>query len=290
MPDTFTHLYQSQITSFIRQAILEDLGTGDVTSKACFEMAATGSAKCLIKEGGMLAGIEMARAIFSEIDSELEFTPLKKDGASIVPGDIVFTVSGNQISLLSAERLVLNCMQRMSAIATLTHTIQTLIRHTGCKVLDTRKTTPNFRIAEKWAVRIGGGTNHRMGLYDMIMLKNNHIDYCGGIKNAIQKTIFHLRTHQINLPIIVEARNLREVEACLPFAKDIERILLDNMSVSILQEALSIINGILPTEASGNITKENVVPIAETGVNYVSMGSIIYAAGVLDMSLRADSN
>jgi nicotinate-nucleotide pyrophosphorylase (carboxylating) len=287
MHNSFSNLYQSQIKTFIRQAILEDLGAGDVTSTACFDTPATGSAKCLIKEAGILAGIEMAKSIFYEIDSELEFTPLKKDGSPIAPGDVVFTVSGNQISLLSAERLVLNCMQRMSAIATLTHRVQHQISHTACKVLDTRKTTPNFRIAEKWAVHIGGGTNHRMGLYDMIMLKNNHIDYCGGIKNAIQKTITHLESRQLSIPIIVEARNLDEVAACLPYAQHIERILLDNMSAPVLVESLRLIDGILPTEASGNITKDNVVPIAETGVNYVSMGSIIYSAGVLDMSLRA---
>ena len=287
MHNSFSNLYQSQIKTFIRQAILEDLGAGDVTSIACFDMPATGSAKCLIKEGGILAGIEMAKSIFYEIDSELKFTPLKKDGSPIALGDVVFTVSGNQISLLSAERLVLNCIQRMSAIATLTHRVQNQISHTACKVLDTRKTTPNFRIAEKWAVHIGGGTNHRMGLYDMIMLKNNHIDYCGGIKNAIQKTITHLESRQLSIPIIVEARNLDEVAACLPYAQNIERILLDNMSVPVLVESLRLIDGILPTEASGNITKDNVVPIAETGVNYVSMGSIIYSAGVLDISLRA---
>ena len=287
MPNTYTNTYHAQLTTFIQQAIQEDLGSGDLTSLACFDKSATGSAHCLIKEGGILAGIEMAQRIFYEIDSSLEFTPLKLDGSPIAPGDIVFMVCGSQISLLSAERLVLNCMQRMSAIATLTHDVQHLISHTACKVLDTRKTTPNFRIAEKWAVRIGGGTNHRMGLYDMIMLKNNHIDYCGGITNAIQKTIVHLESLQLSIPIIVEARNLEEVTACLPHAQHIERILLDNMSVPMLQESLRIINGILPTEASGNITKDNVVPIAETGVNYVSMGSIIYSAVVLDMSLRA---
>lgn len=268
-------------------ALSEDIGSGDQSALACLDPNASGAADCLIKAKGVIAGIDLARRIFAHYDQRIRFTPYLDDGDSIQEGIIAFRVEGPQASLLSTERLVLNCLQRMSGIATLTHKVQQLIAHTNCRVLDTRKTTPNFRIAEKWAVQIGGGENHRMGLYDMIMLKDNHIDYAGGVAQAIEKTLAYLKRQSKNLPIVVETRTIEEVGACLAYQGRIARILLDNMSTDRLREALELIDGRIPTEASGGINLSNVVSIAETGVDYVSMGSIIYSAEVLDMSLKA---
>jgi nicotinate-nucleotide pyrophosphorylase (carboxylating) len=287
MLNTQSAAFESSLKQFITLALAEDIGFGDASAAACIDPQAIGAADCIVKDKGVIAGIEMAKRIFTHYDQRIRFTAHLFDGDSIQEGVIAFRVEGPQASLLSTERLVLNCMQRMSGIATLTQKVQQLIAHTNCRVLDTRKTTPNFRIAEKWAVKIGGGENHRMGLYDMIMLKDNHVDYAGGVAQAIEKTLVYLKQQSKNLPIVVETRTLEEVNACLAYHGRIERILLDNMSADKLREALQLIGGQIPTEASGGINLGNVVSIAETGVDYVSMGSIIYAAEVIDMSLKA---
>ena len=289
MLNTQSAEFENSLNQFIASALSEDIGSGDQSAMACLDPNATGAADCLVKANGVLAGIEMARRIFTHYDQRIRFTAHLVDGDSIQEGDIAFRIQGPQASLLSTERLVLNCLQRMSGRATLTNQVQQLISHTNCRVLDTRKTTPNFRIAEKWAVQIGGGENHRMGLYDMIMLKDNHIDYAGGVAQAIEKTVSYLKQQSKNLPIVVETRTLEEVDACLAYKGSIARILLDNMNTDRLREALQLINGRISTEASGGINLNNVVSIAETGVDYVSMGSIIYSAKVLDMSLKAVS-
>jgi nicotinate-nucleotide pyrophosphorylase (carboxylating) len=279
--------FENQLIAFIDAALKEDIGTGDVSALACLDSAVISKAQCIVKDHGVIAGVELAGRIFHQFDANIRFTPLVADGDKVAAQTVAFIVEGPQTALLSAERVVLNCMQRMSGIATLTAEVQSLIAHTHCKVLDTRKTTPNFRIAEKWAVQIGGGANHRMGLYDMVMLKDNHIDYCGSVQSAIQKTVEYLDRNARSVLIVVETRNVDEVAACLPYAATVHRILLDNMTTEELSAAVGLIAGRISTEASGGITKENVISIAETGVDFVSMGSIIYDAKVLDMSLKA---
>ena len=283
---TYSSIYQKELQQFIESALKEDIGPGDFSALAALDTQQEGAAQLIVKEDCVLAGVELAQLIFKQYDSSIELETFIEDGTKVSAGSIAFKVNGNTQSILATERLVLNVMQRMSGIATLTKQNQELISHTKCRVLDTRKTTPNFRIAEKWAVLIGGGVNHRMGLYDMIMLKDNHIDYCGGVSAAIEKTIDFLKLKQLDLPIIVETRDLNEVKACLDYP-EIHRILLDNMSTEELREAIALINGKIPTEASGNITKETIVPIAETGVDYISMGSITHSAPNIDLSLKA---
>lgn len=289
MLDLNSNLIQSQLKRFIHSALEEDIGGGDISAKACLDAQKDSQAQLLLKEDGVIAGIELAKLIFQMHDSWIHFNSFVEDGQYLSAGTVLFKINGPESSILSAERVVLNCLQRMSGIATLTAEVQNKISHTGCKVLDTRKTTPNFRIAEKWAVQIGGGTNHRMGLYDMVMLKDNHIDYCGSIDVAIQKTLAYLKNNTIKVPIVVETRNMNEVEACLKYCDAIERILLDNMSVDDLKTAVDLIANQVQTEASGGINTNNVLEIAQTGVNFISMGSIIYDARVLDMSLKAIS-
>lgn len=283
---TYSSTYQKELQQFIESALKEDIGPGDFSALAALDTEQEGAAQLIVKEDCVLAGVELAKLIFTQYDPSLEIETFIEDGEKVSTGAIAFKVRGTTQSILATERLVLNVMQRMSGIATLTNENQNLINHTKCKVLDTRKTTPNFRIAEKWAVVIGGGVNHRMGLYDMIMLKDNHIDYCGGVSAAIEKTIDFLKLKQLDLPIIVETRDLNEVKACLDYP-EIHRILLDNMSTDQLREAVKLINGKIPTEASGNITKDTIVSIAETGVDYVSMGSITHSAPNIDLSLKA---
>ena len=289
MLDLNSNLIQSQLKRFIHSALEEDIGTGDISAKACLDAHKDSQAQLLLKEDGVIAGIELAKLIFQMHDSRIHFSSFVEDGQYLAAGTVLFKINGPESSILSAERVVLNCLQRMSGIATLTAEVQNKISHTGCKVLDTRKTTPNFRIAEKWAVQIGGGTNHRMGLYDMVMLKDNHIDYCGSIDVAIQKTLAYLKNNTVKVPIVVETRNMDEVEACLNYSDAIDRILLDNMSVDDLNAAVDLIANQVQTEASGGINTNNVLEIAQTGVNFISMGSIIYDARVLDMSLKAIS-
>ena len=274
------------IDQFIKNAITEDIGEGDLTSLACIPESATGRARLLVKEPGIAAGVELASQIFLTIDSRLRIQNFIEDGAQIKPGDEIFHISGSARSILKGERIVLNCMQRMSGIATQTHRIAELIAHTGCKVLDTRKTTPNFRVLEKWAVRIGGGVNHRFGLYDMVMIKDNHIDYAGGIKQAIEAVRDYLGNNQLNVKVEIEARSLQELEEILAIGQ-IDRIMLDNFSYSDLRTAVQRINKEFETEASGGITEETAEAYASCGVDYISVGALTHTVKSLDLSLKA---
>lgn len=280
------YLSDKNIAAFISAALLEDVGPGDYSSLASVPAEAQNQARLLIKDSGILAGVTMAQHIFRQLDPKLKVELLLTDGTSVNPGDIGLTVSGNARSILTAERLVLNCMQRMSGIATYTHYLNGLIKGTTTRLLDTRKTTPNFRLPEKWAVAIGGGTNHRFGLYDMVMLKDNHIDYAGGITAAISATKKYLKDQGLALSIEVETRNLAEVEEALA-AGGIQRILLDNMSTYTLKEAIKIIDGRCETEASGGITEETIREVAETGVDFISVGALTHSFKSLDISLKA---
>jgi nicotinate-nucleotide pyrophosphorylase (carboxylating) len=282
----FEQQYSKEIGLLIVAALKEDIGVGDFSGLSCLSPSLKGTAQLIVKQNCVLAGLAMAKKIFYQFDPTLELECYYQDGDKVAQGSTALKVTGLSQSILATERLVLNCMQRMSGIASMTHELQSLIAHTSCKILDTRKTTPNFRVAEKWAVAIGGGVNHRMGLYDTVMLKDNHIDFCGGISKAIEKTKSYLNTHYKVLPIIVECRNLEEVNACMAYP-DLHRILLDNMDLDLLREAVALIDGSIPTEASGNITSETLVQVAETGVDFVSMGAITYSAPIVDMSLKA---
>ncbi|MFC6996455.1 carboxylating nicotinate-nucleotide diphosphorylase [Rufibacter roseus] len=281
-----SYLTQDAIRAFIRQALQEDVADGDHSSLAAIPADAQNQAKLLVKDEGILAGVELAWKIFHEVDPALRMEVLLQDGAEIKHGDVAFTVHGKAQSILTAERLVLNCMQRMSGIATYTKSIAKLIEGTGAKLLDTRKTTPNFRMMEKWAVLIGGGTNHRFGLYDMIMLKDNHVDYAGGIKQAIEATHAYLQKVGKQLKIEVETRNLDEVRQVLEIG-GVDRIMLDNFEVERLREAVELIGGRFETEASGGITEETIRAVAETGVNYISVGALTHSNRSLDLSLKA---
>jgi len=271
---------------FIAAALQEDIGIGDVSTLASIDKDAPGKAVLKVKEDGILAGVQLAQQIFYHLEPESKFSIHKNDGDSIRNGDIAFEVSAKVHTILQAERLTLNCMQRMSGIATLTRQFVDKIKGYHAKVLDTRKTTPLFRAFEKEAVRIGGGVNHRMGLYDMVMLKDNHIDFCGGIEQAIEKTHEYLRTHNLDLKIEVETRNIEDVKRVLAVGK-VHRIMLDNYSPEQLTEAISLIAGRFETEASGGIRLDNIEAYAQTGVDYISVGAIIHHAVSLDLSLKA---
>ena len=277
---------QEELNEFIERALHEDVRDGDHTSLACIPRDAMGKAYLLVKENGILAGMELAKQIFQKVDERIVMNPLLKDSDSIAVGDIAFTVKGPSCSLLTAERLVLNCMQRMSGIATKTHEINKLIEGTKAQVLDTRKTTPGIRILEKWAVKIGGGTNHRFGLYDMMMIKDNHIDFAGGIKQAIEKAINYQKNKNLSLKIEVEARDLQEVKEILDIGK-IHRIMLDNFSYEDTRTAVNMINGKYETEASGGITEETIRAHAECGVDFISVGALTHSVSSLDLSLKA---
>lgn len=280
------YLTPEALQSFISAALQEDIGPGDYSSLASIPEGKIGQAKLLIKESGILAGVELATHIFEAVDPMLEVELLKKDGDEVQVGDIGFLVSGPSASILSAERLVLNCMQRMSAIATKTHRLTQLISHTKARLMDTRKTTPNFRLMEKWAVLIGGGVNHRFALYDMIMLKDNHVDFAGGIRQAVERTKKYLEEKQLKLKIEVETRNLEEVDEVLQVG-GVDFIMLDNMDLETMREAVRRINGRMGTEASGGITESNLVEVAECGVDYISMGALTHSVSSLDISLKA---
>lgn len=277
---------KSQIEEFIKLAIEEDIKDGDHSSLACIPSNSKRKAKLLVKEDGVLAGVSLAEVIFHYFDQDANLEILMQDGDEMKVGDIAFYVEGNTQAILMAERLVLNCMQRMSAIATKTKEVASLIEGYKTKVLDTRKTTPLLRFIEKWAVRIGGGENHRYGLYDMIMLKDNHIDYAGGIEAAITKTNQYLKEKGKNLKIEVETRNLDEVKEVLRVG-NIDRIMLDNFSYEDIKKAVDLIDGQYETEASGGITPETVVEFAKCGVDYVSMGALTHSVYNLDLSLKA---
>ncbi len=283
---TAPYLTEENITDFIRRALAEDVGDGDHSSRAAIPAEAENRAKLLVKGQGILAGVELAGYIFREVDASLSLTPGLPDGAAVTYGDVAFTVAGKARSILTAERLVLNCMQRMSGIASYTHYLTQLIAGTRAKLLDTRKTTPNFRLAEKWAVLIGGGVNHRYGLYDLIMLKDNHVDFAGGIRQAIEATHAYLKQHKKFLQIEVETRNLDEVRQVLEVG-GINRIMLDNMSPAAMREAVELIGGRFETEASGGITDETIAEVAATGVDFISVGALTHSIKSLDLSLKA---
>lgn len=280
------HLCHFNIQKFIDSALAEDTGDGDHTSLACIPAAAKGKAHLLVKENGILAGVDLALQIFNTVDKSLKVKVLMKDGSKIKAGDIVLTVEGKSQSILLAERLVLNCMQRMSGIATQTNYLVQLCKGTKTKVIDTRKTTPNMRGLEKWAVVLGGGANHRIGLYDMILIKDNHIDYAGGIKQAIDASKKYLKSKNKKLKIEVEARNLNEVKEILSIG-GIHRIMLDNFSISDIKKAVKLIAGKYETEASGGITEKNISSYAKCGVDFISVGALTHHIKSLDLSLKA---
>ncbi|MCO6481539.1 MAG: carboxylating nicotinate-nucleotide diphosphorylase [Flavobacteriales bacterium] len=274
------------VGELIDQAIAEDVGEGDHTSLAILPMAAHGAAHLLVKADGVLAGVEMAQAICNRVDKQLNLRPLLMDGAKVSPGDVAFTLNGSSRSILLAERVLLNFMQRMSGIATLTRAFVDAVEGTGCRVLDTRKTTPCLRQVEKWAVRIGGGTNHRMGLYDMMMIKDNHADFAGGIDHAIKRAISYQAEKGLNIPIEVEVRSLKELAKVLDTG-GIQRIMLDNFPLDDLRAAVKRIGGRFPTEASGGITLKTARSYAATGVDFISVGALTHSAVCLDLSLKA---
>ena len=274
------------LREFILKSLAEDLGDGDHTSQACIPPDAKGKAKLLIKEKGILAGIRVASKLFSTVDPDLQFDLIIEDGTLVTPGEIVFYVSGKQQSILKTERLVLNIMQRMSGIATSTHEYATLLLGLKTQILDTRKTTPGFRFLEKEAVRIGGGINHRMGLYDMILIKDNHIDYAGGIENSILKTREYLRINKLNLEVEIEARSIQDVRTIISTG-GVNRIMLDNFSIEDTIKAVKEISGRFETESSGGIDLTNIRAYAECGVDFISAGALTHHVKSLDMSLKA---
>lgn len=280
------YITESFLNKFIADALVEDVGDGDHSSLSAIPADVTSRARLLVKDVGILAGVELATKIFGQVDPKLRVSIRIQDGSSVQYGDIAFTVEGPARSILTAERLVLNCMQRMSAIATKAAHLQTLISGTKATILDTRKTTPNFRLLEKWAVAIGGGRNHRIGLYDMIMLKDNHIDMAGGIEQAIIRAKDYLRATNRQLLIEVETRNLKEVTEVLKIG-GVDIIMLDNMPVDQMKEAVAMIGGKLKTEASGGITEETIRQVAECGVDFISLGALTHTVKSLDLSLKA---
>lgn len=274
------------LDEFIDNALQEDIGTGDITTLAVCSDKKLGKAKLLIKDTGILAGVPVAQKVFNKVDSSLEIEVFKNDGDTVVPGDIVFEVSGNMASILVSERLVLNFMQRLSGIATMTHQAVKLIKGTKSKILDTRKTTPNMRDLEKYAVRVGGGTNHRMGLYDMVMIKDNHVDMAGGIMEAL-RSVSEYRD-KMGIPDIkteIEVRNFEELMEVIEYGKA-DRIMLDNFTPEDLADAVKLIDRRFETEASGGITIANIHEYAETGVDFISMGALTHNFRSLDMSLK----
>jgi nicotinate-nucleotide pyrophosphorylase (carboxylating) len=279
-------MYESQLNNLIKNALAEDIGDGDHSTLSCIDAGAKGKAVLKIKEDGILAGVKVAEKIFRYMQQDVKFTVFKNDGEPMKYGETAFEVEAKVHTILQCERLVLNSMQRMSGIATLTKTYTDKLKNYKTKLLDTRKTTPNFRLLEKEAVRIGGGVNHRFGLYDMIMLKDNHIDYCGGIEQAIEKAYSYVQTKKKGLKIEVETRNLDDIKKVLATGK-IDVIMLDNFTPEQITEGLQLINGKYQTEASGGINLSNIESYAATGVDFVSSGAIIHQARSLDLSLKA---
>ncbi len=278
-----------EIHDFIHRALAEDIGDGDHSSLAAIPAGTRGTAQMIIKETGVLAGVELSRLVFRLSDPDLKCEILIGDGNLVKPGDIALRVSGSVHSILRTERLVLNLAQRLSGIATRTRQLNELIKGTGCRLLDTRKTTPGLRLLEKWAVRVGGGENHRIGLYDMIMLKDNHNDYAGGISAAVERTAQYLKDKGLKLKVEVETRNLDEVKEALDTGK-VDRIMLDNFDVEALKEAVSFIGHRVETEASGGITENTIRAYAETGVDFISVGALTHSVKALDISLKEVHN
>lgn len=280
--------FEMEIAIIIANAIREDIGSGDHSSLACIPEEAQGKAQLLVKDTGIIAGVEFARQVFDFVDPFLNVEVRIADGEQVQMGDIVFFVSGNVQSILKAERLVLNAMQRMSAIATKTKAYVELLEGTHTQILDTRKTTPGIRALEKWAVKIGGGENHRFALYDMIMIKDNHIDFCGGITKAIDKTKAYLKESSLNLKIIVEARSLEEIAEILQ-NEGVYRILIDNFNYEDTRKAVALIGGKCATESSGGITLKTARQYADCGVDYISSGELTHSVNNMDLSLKAIS-
>lgn len=278
--------FKNEVQLIIENAVREDVGEGDYSSLACIPLNALGKAKLLIKDNGIIAGISFAKQVFNYIDSNLVVETLMNDGDSVKFGDIAFYVEGSKQSILKAERIVLNAMQRMSAIATKTNFYVEILKGTNTKILDTRKTTPGFRALEKWAVAIGGGVNHRFALYDMIMLKDNHIDFAGGITKAITMTKDYLKQHQLDLPIVVEARDLDEISEILN-NDGVYRILIDNFNYTDTQKAIELIGDQCLTESSGGIDEVTLRHYAECGVDYISSGALTHSVSNMDLSLKA---
>ena len=278
--------FQTELQLIIQNAIREDVGDGDHSSLACIPKEAQGKAKLLVKDNGVIAGVEFAKMVFNYVDANMKVETFIEDGSEVKYGDVVFHVSGSSQSILKAERLVLNSMQRMRAIATKTRNYVKLLEGTNTKILDTRKTTPGFRACEKWAVKIGGGENHRFALYDMIRLKDNHNDFAGGITNAINKTKEYLKENNKDLKIIVEARNLDEIKEILK-SEGIYRILIDNFNFEDTKEAVRLIGTQCLTESSGNINEKTIREYAECGVNFISSGALTHSVYNMDLSLKA---
>ncbi|MBI3237956.1 MAG: carboxylating nicotinate-nucleotide diphosphorylase [Flavobacteriia bacterium] len=274
------------IHSIIQTALQEDIGDGDHSSLACIPADAVGVAKLLVKDTGILAGVDLARLVCETYDPTLQFEEFLHDGDAVTPGQIAFYIRGKAQSILAVERTLLNFMQRMSGIATVTHQLVKLLDGTSTRLLDTRKTTPGIRYMEKWAVRIGGGVNHRFALYDMIMLKDNHVDFAGGIQQAIERTQAYLKATGKELKVEIEVRNLDELVQVLAIGK-VDRIMLDNFTPELLREAVQRIGGRFETEASGGITKETLRSFAETGVDFISVGALTHSFKSLDLSLKA---
>jgi len=274
------------LQEFISLALKEDIGDGDHTSLACIEAHELSTARLLVKEDGILAGIEVALQIFKTVDPTLSVKVFLHDGDAIKVGDVAFEVSGPAQSILTAERLVLNCMQRMSGIASLTHRMSAKLAGTKAKLLDTRKTTPGMRALEKWAVKIGGGENHRFGLFDMIMIKDNHVDYAGGIQASLDRTYAYLASKGKNLQVEIEVRNLSELQQVLDDGRA-NRVMLDNFSVELTKEAVDIIDGRMEIESSGGITIDDIASYAQCGIDYISSGALTHSVKSLDLSLKA---
>ena len=278
--------FRDEIEIIIANAVREDVGPGDYSSLACIPENAFGKAKLLVKDKGVLAGVEFARLVFKYIDPRLRMTVLMQDGTTVKFGDVAFEVQGPQQSILKAERIVLNAMQRMSAIATKTDYFVQMLKGTSTKILDTRKTTPGIRALEKWAVTIGGGVNHRFALYDVIMLKDNHIDFAGGVTEALKLTSEYIKHHQLDLKIIVEARDLDEIKAILQHG-GADRILIDNFNIQETKEAVALIGDLCQTESSGGIDEVTLRHYAECGVDYISSGALTHSVYNMDLSLKA---
>lgn len=283
---TFAFMNDAELNRWIQEALKEDIGDGDHTTLATIPASAVGKARLLVKEDGVLAGMEAAKRIIEVFDSSMVFTPVLKDGDAIKKGDVAFYLEGKSQHITTVERLVLNVMQRMSGIATETHRLTELIKHTKCRILDTRKTTPLFRYFEKEAVRIGGGVNHRYALYDMILVKDNHVDFAGGMPQALSQIQSYLIAKKLTIKVEVEARNLEDVKHILDSGIAF-RILLDNFTPQQIKEAVDFIDGRVQTEASGGINESTLVAYAETGVDFVSMGALTHHVSSLDLSLKA---
>lgn len=280
-----SYITTEAISVFISNALAEDIGEGDHTTLATIPATANGQVRLLVKDDGIIAGVQLAEWIYRHVDPAIRFESKVSEGMHVRQGDIVFAAKGNARNLLSTERLILNSMQRMSGIATTTRRLANMLKGTKARLMDTRKTTPNFRMMEKWAVQIGGGLNHRFGLFDKFMIKDNHVDLAGGVANALRKAQAYRTQKGKKLEIEIEARTLAEVEETLR-AGGADIILLDNMPVAMLKEAVALIRGVCRTEASGGISEENLRAIGETGVDYISMGALTHSVRSLDLSLK----